>query len=184
MIKKKNHNFGMALMSHRTFCIWLAYVAGRRKGSDLLASRARLSSFLPFGRLLRRLASVRGCLENTDLENADLRLQTSKTQTSKTQTSKTQTSKTQTSKTQTLQTKTCHKHFKKITTFARERIMAAMNLNPIVRLFFFFCYLLFCFQFFQISNIQKSIMKGVIGQKKKLIIQRRKAQIVMGLQYR
>ena len=28
--------------------------------------------------------------------------------------------------------------------------MAAMNLNPLVRLFFFFCYLLFCFQFFQI----------------------------------
>ena len=27
--------------------------------------------------------------------------------------------------------------------FARERIMAAMNLNPLVRLFFFFCYLLF-----------------------------------------
>ena len=28
--------------------------------------------------------------------------------------------------------------------------MAAMNLNPIVRLFFFFCCLLFYFQFFQI----------------------------------
>ena len=28
--------------------------------------------------------------------------------------------------------------------------MAAMNLNPLVCLFFFFCYLLFCFQFFQI----------------------------------
>ena len=87
-----------------------------------------------------------GCLENTDLENADLRPQTSKTQTSKTQTSKMQTSKTQT-----LETKTCHKHLKQITAFARERIMAAMNLNPIVRLFFLFCYMLFCFQFF--SNL-------------------------------
>ena len=42
------------------------------------------------------------------------------------------------------------KTLRKITAFARERIMAAMNLNPLIRFFFFFCYLLFCFQFFQI----------------------------------
>ena len=35
------------------------------------------------------------------------------------------------------------------------------------------------FPIFQISNIQKWIMKGVIGQKKQLISRRRKAQIVM-----
>ena len=52
------------------------------------------------------VASVSGCLENSDLENSDLRPQTSKTQTSKTQTSKTQTSRTQTSKTQTSKTQT------------------------------------------------------------------------------
>ena len=65
-------------------------------------------------------------LENTDLENADLAEQRPTIE--------------NTDVSQTL--------FKKITAFARERIMAAMNLNPLVRLFFFFCYLLLSFQFF------------------------------------
>ena len=62
--------------------------------------------------------------QTTDLENAML----SKTQTSEMQTLQTLFSK-NTDAAQTLQ---------KITAFARERIMAAMNLNPLVCLFFFF----------------------------------------------
>ena len=53
-----------------------------------------------------------GSLENADLANKDLVDNTDVSQT-----------------------------LKKITAFARERIMAAMNLNALVRLFFFFCYL-------------------------------------------
>ena len=52
-------------------------------------------------------------------------------------------SKTQTSEMQTLQTlfsknTDAAQTLQKITAFARERIMAAMNLNPLVCLFFFF----------------------------------------------
>ena len=45
--------------------------------------------------------------------------------------------------------------------------MAAMNLNPIVRLLLFLCYLLFCFQFFQICFQYRKVdnEKGVIGPK-------------------
>ena len=94
-------------------------------------------------------------LENTDLENADLANKD-------------------------LENTNVSQTLSKITAFARERIMAAMNLNPLVSLFFFFCYLLFCFQFFQICfQYPKLIMKGVIGPKYQLISQRRKAQIVM-----
>ena len=80
---------------------------------------------------------------------------------SKTQTSKTQTSDHRPRKRRPRKHRPCakqrpRKHRRvtntlKITAIARERIMAAMNLNPLVRLFFFSCYLPFCFQFFQIG---------------------------------
>ena len=57
--------------------------------------------------------------------------------------------------------------------------MAAMNLNPFVfSLSFVICCFVSNFLKF-VSNIQKLIMKGVIGPKYELISQLRKVQIVM-----